>query len=321
MFIDDLLERNRAFVAHHPAKPLPTAHAHRMAVLACFDPRLDTLLRPALGFAEDEGFIFRTAGAVVTPHGKAMRSLALAVYMFEVREILVLGHSSCAMASFSTSNFIEAFRSRGVAREAFGDQDLRTWAGATANPRQGVLGSASAIAAAPFLPNDLAIAGAVLDDTTGKIEVVLKPGETIPGMAPAPAARRAEQEEHGPKTDVGQAMAETSGSAPPPPPVNERPAPARPAALPPALEPIHTAVDFLATQSHMYAPLAQLRHGLKTETNPLKQLALIQRFVQSGVADSKEMRDAFKAVRKEVGTLKPRDLLEIFTPLLERKKS
>ncbi len=265
---------------------------------------------------------FRTAGAVVTPAGNAMRSLALAVYMFEVREILILGHSSCRMADFSTQDFIEAFRGRGVPREAFGDRDLRTWAGATANPRQGVLASASAIAAAPFLPNDLMIAGAVLDDETGKIEVVLRPGEAIPGMAPAPATAPlentppgAKRESDGPKRDATKEMTEASRSAPPPP------APRTSTSLPPALEPIHTAVDFLASQSHMYAPLAQLRHGLKTEANPLKQLTLIQRFVQSGVADSKEMRDAFQKVRQEVGTLKPRDLLDVFAPLLDRTKS
>lgn len=181
MDLDELLQRNRAFVAGRTATPLPAAEAIPLAVVACYDPRLDPLLRPALGLAPSEGFMIRTAGALVTPDSLTLRSLAVAVYLFEVEEVLVVGHSSCRMAQFSTGAFIDAFRRRGVHREAFGDRDLRDWAGAVATPRDGVLASAAAIAGSPFLPKDLTITGVVLDDTTGRLEVVLKPGDPVPG--------------------------------------------------------------------------------------------------------------------------------------------
>lgn len=185
MFPDDLFQRNQAFVAHREASPLPHPDAVPLAVVTCFDPRLDSLLRPALGLDDDQGFFLRTPGAFVAPESSALRSLAIAVFMMKVRRIFVLGHSSCRMALFDTNTFIDTFRAREVRREAFGDGDLRTWAGAIANPRQGVLASASAIAAAPFLPDDLEIAAGVLDDTTGKIDVVLRPNEVPAALTSA----------------------------------------------------------------------------------------------------------------------------------------
>jgi hypothetical protein len=55
---------------------------------------------------------------------------------------------------FEANAFIDAFRRRGLSREAFGTQDLRVWAGAIASPRAGVLESVAAIHAASFLPKD-----------------------------------------------------------------------------------------------------------------------------------------------------------------------
>lgn len=295
MFVDDLLERNRAFVAGRKAEPLPAVEAVRLAVVGCYDPRLDPLLRPSLGLPEGQGFLFRTAGAVVTPDGNILRSLALAVFLFEVREILVLGHTSCRMAAFDSAAFIDAFRRRGVPREGFGSGDLRTWAGAIPNPRQGVLTSAAAIAEAPFLPNDLAIAGGVLDDTTGEIEIVLRPGEVAePRLAPPPALEPPPE-----------------AAAPPPPPAEAQ-------SLPPALGALYKTVDFLSGQSHMYAPLAQLRHSLQREKNPLRQLALVRQFVRSGAADTHELKEVFARVRDELASVGLKDFVDLLNPLLNR---
>ena len=78
-----------------------------------------------------------------------------------------MGHAACRMAAFDTAAFIEEFRRRGVPREAFGDENLRTWAGAIPSPRQGVLQSVATVREAPFVPKDVRVAGAVLDETTG----------------------------------------------------------------------------------------------------------------------------------------------------------
>src|SRR5262249_13115833 len=129
MHLDEVLKRNREFVRGRESRPLPAVEAIPLAVVACYDPRLDRLIWDSLGLAAADAFRFRTAGALVQSEGTVVKSLTLAIFLFGVREIVVLGHSSCRMAAFDTSAFIGAFRKRGVAREAFGNEDLRAWAG------------------------------------------------------------------------------------------------------------------------------------------------------------------------------------------------
>src|SRR5262245_10303981 len=152
MFLDTILERNKLFVQGREPRPLPPPETIRIAVVACYDPRLDTLISPALGLRPGEAFIYRSAGTVLSPSGESLRSVALAVFMFGVREIAVVGHTSCRMATFQSTAFIDSFRSRGVRREAFGPEDLRVWAGAIPDVKSGVRASVAALLSAPFLP-------------------------------------------------------------------------------------------------------------------------------------------------------------------------
>ncbi len=320
MLIDDLLERNREYVHGRTRKPLPAAEPVPLAIVSCFDPRLDALLRPALGLGDGEGFMLRTAGAVLAPGSHTLRSLAVAVYLFEVEQVLIVGHSSCKMADFPTTRLIDGFRRRGVSREAFGDGDLRVWAGATASPRAGVLGTAAAIAGAPFLPRDLGIAGAVLDDASGALELVLRPGDPIPGQAPGnerkPAAARPEPEV--PEPPPKPPAASAGGDAPP----DADGVPPIPAdALHPALAPLHQAVERLAIGSKV-DDLRRLAKAVDTEVYPQTKLALIRRFVQRAAAESPETRQAFALLERQVKGddyhLASKILGSLFGPLLDR---
>src|SRR5262245_28793304 len=184
--VDRILEHNRAFVARTAAREFPPAEQKRLAVVACYDPRLDVLLWPALGLTPGEAFMLRTAGALVAPKGGVMRSLGLAVFMFGVTEIVVVGHAACRMAQFKNNEFVDLFRARGVPREAFGPDDLREWAGAIQDPVRGVQASIRNIAAAPYLPKDVSVSGFVLDEATGELKLVQR-GEAGETQAP-PAA-------------------------------------------------------------------------------------------------------------------------------------
>ena len=172
MRLQEVLDHNRDYVAGRIASPLPAAGQLPLAVVACYDPRLDGLLRGALGLVHTEAFLFRVAGALLRPDSQSLRSLANAVFFFGVSDVMVVGHTSCRMARFSATDYITAFRARGVSRDSFGSHDIREWAGAIASPRAGVIRSVDALAAAPYLPGDLLVAGVVLDDATGALDVV-----------------------------------------------------------------------------------------------------------------------------------------------------
>jgi len=306
-FPDDLLERNLDFAAGRDARPLPPVEAIPLAVVACYDPRLDPLLEPALGVREGQIFLFRAAGAVVRPDTGLLRSLAMAVYMFDVRQVLVLGHSSCRMAQFTTSQFIDTFRARGVRRDAFGDGDLRAWAGAVPSPRDGVLGSVAAIAEAPFLPSDLEIAGAILDDASGEIELVVRPGEQAAVRNPETAP------EDAPSEDEGAPEAPAAVVVPPPP------SPAPPPGTQPTFEALRSVVEILTSDPGLRAARDELVRALRSERHPLRQLAHLQAFVKKGAGDTHQVRAALDQVRKALHSQPQTALAGFLLPILERK--
>jgi carbonic anhydrase len=299
MNLEDILERNRAFVRGREASPLPPAETMQLAVVACYDPRLDALIASSLGLAPGAAFLFRTAGASLKPDGTVMRSLAAAVYLFGVRDVIVLGHTSCRMASFDTAAFIDAFRKRGVSREAFGAEDLRVWAGAMPDPRRGVAQSVESIHAAPFLPKDLSVAGLVLDDATGALEVVVKPGEnaTVPPLPEEPE------------------MAVAGAAEPPPAP---EPVPA-PVPKDPLADAVHGFVRSVTSTGRWREEMTRLKQEIAIQRNPLAKLGLLERFARKVGNESREARDAFARVQREAsasGRLRdPQELLRIFHDL------
>jgi carbonic anhydrase len=216
MLVDDILERNRAWVRGRNPQPLPPIETKRLAVVGCYDPRLDPLLLPALGLAAGDAFLLRSAGALLLPGSTSMRSLGLAIYMFGVTEVLIVGHAACRMAAFDTAAFIEEFRRRGVAREAFGDESLRSWAGAIASPRQGVLQSVAAVREAPFVPKDVRVAGVVLDEVTGALELIVRPDQPVEG-AGATIATSGSATVAPPRTSAEMPSRPGAGATPPPP--------------------------------------------------------------------------------------------------------
>jgi carbonic anhydrase len=280
MLVDDILENNRRFIREYQAQPLPPPETIPLAVVACYDPRLDALVHRALGLLPGEAFVLRTAGALVQPQGGVMRSLMLAVFMFGVRHILVVGHTSCRMAAFDTAAFIDAFRSRGVPREAFGPGDLRSWAGAIPGVREGVLLSIASIRGTPCLPRDVSVGGAILDDTSGRLEVVVQPAEPVPS----------------PKEAVAPPAVE------PPPTVEpeERPPPEAPEAKDELVQAVRTLGRILSSTKGFRPALGRVRNQLERSTNPLEHIDILEKQARAVGAESADILAAFQHLRREV---------------------
>lgn len=304
MLLDGILEHNRGFVRGRTVSPLPPPETLRLAVVACYDPRLDAILPAALGISPQKTFFLRAAGTVVRAEGDPLRSLALAVYMFGVNEILVVGHTSCRMAAFENTSFIEAFRARGVRREAFGPTDLREWAGAIPDPRRGVQASVAAIASAPFLPGDLTLAGLVLDDASGALEVVVQPGARIasspmPSTEPEPA------------------------HATPPPLAAPAPAPA-PAELPPAMQHEADAVRAFISSLESSAwrdELQRMREELEASRSPVARLILVEKFLKRSAGNAREVAAAFERLKTETGAAGRASEVERVIDLFRRRRT
>jgi carbonic anhydrase len=322
MFVEQILKRNHERLQGRQPEPLPPVPKLELAVIGCYDPRLDRLLLPALGLESGQAFLFRSAGAVVKPGSDTLRSLGLATFMFGVTEVLVVGHLACRMAAFDTAGFIEEFRRRGVPRDAFGEDSLRTWAGAIPSPRQGVLDSVAAVREARFLPRDVRVWGAVLDDATGKLDVVVRPEERV----------EAASERQTPAADERPAR-----PAPPPPP-GAAPTPATHAAAEAAAAPaaagsriaqtvaLLEAVDgFLTTvesKERIKGEAVSLRRELGRRRDPRQRVELLDAFARKLATDSRDVAESFAKLRREIaatGADPAAELLSVLQQLGRRR--
>jgi carbonic anhydrase len=297
MSVDDVLERNREFVRGRAARPLPPPETVDTVILACYDPRLDALLRPSLGLDRGQAFLMRSAGAAVGPTGDPLRSIALATYLFSVSRVIVVGHTSCRMAAFDAARFADAFRSRGVARSAFGDADLRSWAGAIPDPARGVRSSVAALRSASCLPPDLSVSGLLLDDGSGELSVVVAPDQTVDGrpIAAAPAGLE-EGMAHGGSDVDGAALGRATSPLP---------TPAPPGARVGLVEAARGLIDAVSSQAVWRVELQRLRTQLHNQTSPVARLRLIEAFLRKAAGDSREIADAFERLRQAASEMDP----------------
>jgi carbonic anhydrase len=296
MALAEILERNRAFLAGRAPQPLPPPESIHQLILACYDPRIDELLHGALGLDHGDAFLVRSAGAVVAPTGDPLRSIALAVYLFDVKAVAVVGHTSCRMAAFETSAFIDLFRRRGVRREAFGHEDLRAWAGAIAGAARGVQASVAVLREASCLPRDLEIGGLVLDDTTGELEVVVRTDEVVSAVhgVGSPQAEQAVEVSETPRQPEPP-----STPAVAPEPEALRPAQAAAADLAKLVAAAASLVQVIDSHKAWRYEMRQLRATLHAERNPVARMRLLDGFVRKAVTDSREVAAALERLKRE----------------------
>jgi len=162
-----------------------------------------------------------------------------------------------------------------------------------------VVQSVESIQAAPFLPKDLSIAGLLLDDTTGALEVVVKPGER--------ATVAALPEEPAPAQPAAPPAGAAESAAPPAPPKD------------PLSDAVQGFVRSVTSTGRWREEMTRLKQEIAIQRNPLAKLGLLERFARKVGNESREARDAFARVQREAsasGRLRdPQELLRIFHDL------
>lgn len=179
--LEQIRDANRSFVSGTPRFLAPDGKP--FIVLACIDPRLTGLLEPALGLPRHRALVVRTAGNQFSDSCKdSLRSVVAGIFLKGGSELLVVGHTDCALSRFSANDAIESFRKAGVLRTAFGNEDLRTWFGAFHDIKANVLETISALRKSGVFPAGFKIHGLVLDSESGSLDVVLD-GDVSTGEA------------------------------------------------------------------------------------------------------------------------------------------
>jgi len=158
---DDVLSRNADRRHAAPDNPLPGPPGKQLAIVTCMDCRID--LYDAAGITPGEAHVIRNAGGIVTED--VIRSLSVSQRKLGTREVMLMHHTKCGMATFSDEDF---------AAELEGETGQRPqWqAGTFKDTEQDVRDGVARLRRSPFLVPDTTVRGFVHDlDTDEFVEV------------------------------------------------------------------------------------------------------------------------------------------------------
>jgi carbonic anhydrase len=154
---DDLLAANRRYAEDFALTGFDgIAHAG-VAIVTCMDSRIDPLRMVGLGPGDVK--ILRNPGGRVTD--AALVALVLGVALLNVRRILVVEHTRCAMASADEATIQDLVGER-LGRDA-------SWLtiGAIADQRQALRADVRRVRSHPLMPAEVEVAGFLYDVDTG----------------------------------------------------------------------------------------------------------------------------------------------------------
>jgi len=157
---EDLLAANRAYAESFDLAGFDgIAHAG-VAVVTCMDSRIDPLRM--LGLAPGDAKIFRNPGGRVTE--AALEALVLGVHLLNVRRVLVVPHTRCAMASAT----LDELRAR-VGESA--EQDASWQSFAVVEDQDAALADdVRKVRSHPLIPATVQVGGFVYDVDTGLLD-------------------------------------------------------------------------------------------------------------------------------------------------------
>jgi len=179
--LQSILEYNREFVEEKKYEEFITTKFpdKKMVVLTCMDTRLIDLLPRAMNLRNGDAKIIRNAGAIVTqPFGNIMRSILVALYELNAKEVFVVGHHECGMTGLNASKILEKAKSNGVPENTVDTLrnagiDLERWLTGFDNVTQGVMKSVEIIKNHPLLPAGTPVHGLIIHPETGKLDLLV----------------------------------------------------------------------------------------------------------------------------------------------------
>lgn len=178
--LQEILKYNENFVKEERYKEYATTKYpnKKMVILTCMDTRLLELLPKAMNVANGDVKIVKNAGALVThPFGSIMRSILVAVYELQAKEVLVIGHRDCGMGALKAENIVAKMKDRGIKDVtlntlSYSGININEWLHGFDNVSESVAHSVDMIKQHPLLPKDVPVHGLVINPETGKLDLV-----------------------------------------------------------------------------------------------------------------------------------------------------
>lgn len=179
--LPEILGFNKGFVQRKDYEQFRTDRFpdKHMVILTCMDTRLIELLPRAMDLRNGDVKIVKSAGAIIShPFGSIMRSLIVAVYELNAREVLVIGHHDCGMSGLSCASILQKARARGISEDVLNTLqhagiNLDRWLVGFEKVEDGVAQSVNVVRNHPLLPRDVLVHGLLIHPETGKLDVVV----------------------------------------------------------------------------------------------------------------------------------------------------
>lgn len=179
--LSEVLDFNREFVERKEYERYRTDRFpdKRAVILTCMDTRLVELLPQAMNLRNGDVKMIKNAGAIVShPFGSVMRSILVAVYELNAKEVWVVGHHDCGMMGLSCGRVLDKAKNAGVSEDVLkmlkhSGIELEKWLTGFENPEIGVRDSVGVIRHHPLLPKQVVVHGLLIHPETGKLNVVV----------------------------------------------------------------------------------------------------------------------------------------------------
>jgi carbonic anhydrase len=179
--LQEILEFNDKFVENRNYEKYETTKYpnKEMVILTCMDTRLLELLPKALNLGNGDAKIVKNAGALVAhPFGSIMRSILIAVYQLQAKEILVIAHHDCGMCGLKADPVIDSMLERGIPQETldtlnYSGLDIKNWLHGFESVQDSVKHSVNTIKNHPLMPEGVPVHGLVIDPKTGKLDLIV----------------------------------------------------------------------------------------------------------------------------------------------------
>lgn len=172
MTLKEILKHNKEFVKQlNNSFSYPATPKKSLAILTCMDHRLIDFLEPALGIKRGEAVIIKNAGnTIVEKERDILRSLIIALYLLECKEIAVIGHTKCGMEKTDLDKLKDTFLANGINPNIFKDLEFDKWVGTFENSRENVIHTVTTIRKSPLIAKKFPIHGLIIDLASGKLD-------------------------------------------------------------------------------------------------------------------------------------------------------
>lgn len=175
--VEEMLKFNRDFVEKEGYKPYITSKYpdKKIAIVTCMDTRLVELLPAALGIKNGDVKMIKNAGGVINnPWDSTMKSLLVGIYELGVKEIMIIGHTECGVQGMNPQEMIHLMEKRGISPETIEmikrcGIDLNKWLTGFDDTPLSVKESVELVRNHPLLPEDVKVAGYIMDSMTGQL--------------------------------------------------------------------------------------------------------------------------------------------------------